>query len=44
MHASDGVFNKGLGFDLLLKDVLFLAACIPVLWMVSALALSKQER
>jgi len=44
MHASEGVFNKGLGFDLLLKDVLFLAACIPVLWMVSALALSKQER
>ena len=43
MHASKGVFTKGLGADLLMQDVIFLACCIPILWAVSALALRKQE-
>ncbi|MGZ9110872.1 MAG: ribosome-associated ATPase/putative transporter RbbA [Rhodoplanes sp.] len=44
MHASKGVFTKGLGPDLLMQDVIFLACCIPVLWIVSTLALAKQEK
>ncbi|ARN81754.1 ribosome-associated ATPase/putative transporter RbbA [Methylocystis bryophila] len=43
MHASRGVFTKGLGADLLMQDVVYLAFCIPVLWLVSVLALRKQE-
>ena len=44
MHASKGAFTKGLGADLLMQDVIFLACCIPVLWAVSTLALRKQEK
>ncbi|MGJ0509309.1 MAG: ribosome-associated ATPase/putative transporter RbbA [Methylocystis sp.] len=44
MHASKGAFTKGLGADLLMQDVIFLACCIPVLWAVSAMALRKQEK
>jgi ribosome-dependent ATPase len=44
MHASKGVFTKGLGFDLLAQDLVVLACIIPVLWAVSALALKKQEK
>jgi ribosome-dependent ATPase len=44
MHASKGVFTKGLGPDLLMQDVIFLACCIPILWAVSTLALRKQEK
>jgi ribosome-dependent ATPase len=44
MHASKGVFTKGLGFDLLAQDLVVLACIIPVLWAVSALALEKQEK
>ncbi|WP_442753823.1 ribosome-associated ATPase/putative transporter RbbA [Methylocystis sp. JAN1] len=44
MHASKGAFTKGLGADLLLQDVIFLACCVPVLWAVSTLALRKQEK
>jgi ribosome-dependent ATPase len=44
MHASVGAFTKGLGYGLLLRDVLFLAACIPVLWGISVLGLRKQEK
>ncbi len=43
MHASRGVFTKGLDADLLMQDVIYLAFCIPVLWVVSVLALRKQE-
>jgi ribosome-dependent ATPase len=43
MHASKGAFTKGLGPDLLMQDVIFLACCIPILWAVSTLALRKQE-
>ena len=44
MHASKGAFTKGLGPDLLMQDVIFLACCIPILWAVSIMALRKQER
>ena len=44
MHASKGVFTKGLGADLLMPDVIYLAWCIPVLWFVSVLMLRKQEK
>jgi ribosome-dependent ATPase len=44
MHASKGVFTKGLGFDLLAQDLVVLACIIPILWAVSALALEKQEK
>ena len=44
MHASKGAFTKGLGADLLMQDVIFLAVCIPILWIVSTLALRKQEK
>jgi ribosome-dependent ATPase len=44
MHASKGAFTKGLGADLLMQDVIFLACCIPVLWALSTLALRKQEK
>jgi ribosome-dependent ATPase len=44
MHASKGAFTKGLGPDLLMQDVIFLAICIPILWAVSTIALRKQER
>jgi len=44
MHASKGAFTKGLGPDLLMQDVVFLAIWIPILWAVSTLALRKQEK
>ena len=44
MHASKGVFTKGLGFDLLAQDLVVLACIIPILWAVSVLALEKQEK
>ena len=44
MHASKGAFTKGLGADLLMQDITFLAICIPILWAVSTLALRKQEK
>ncbi|MGA9823508.1 MAG: ribosome-associated ATPase/putative transporter RbbA [Methylocystis sp.] len=44
MHASKGVFTKGLGADLLMQDVIFLACSVPLLWAVSTLALRKQEK
>ena len=44
MHASKGVFTKGLGFDLLAQDLVVLACAIPILWAISVLALEKQEK
>ena len=44
MHASIGAYTKGLGADLLLRDLIVLACCIPILWAVSAIALNKQEK
>jgi ribosome-dependent ATPase len=44
MHSSLGVFTKGLGPGLLAGDVVYLACCTPVLLLVSALGLRKQEK
>jgi ribosome-dependent ATPase len=44
MHSSLGAYTKGLGVDLMLRDMLFLLACIPVLLLLSTLALRKQEK
>ena len=43
MHASVGAFTKGLGPGLLAGDVLALAAFIPVLTVLTAAALKRQE-
>ena len=43
MHASVGAFTKGLGFRLLSGDVLALALFIPVLTVLTAAALKRQE-
>ncbi|NPD22233.1 ribosome-associated ATPase/putative transporter RbbA [Corallococcus exiguus] len=44
MHASLGAFTKGLGAGLILRDVAFLAVCVPVLLAISVLGLRKQEK
>ena len=44
MHSSVGAFTKGLGPELMVKDVVFLACCIPILWAVSMIGLRKQEK
>jgi len=44
MHSSVGAYTKGLAPGLMLQDIVFLAACIPVLYIVSALLLRKQEK
>jgi ribosome-dependent ATPase len=44
MHSSVGAYTKGLGPGLMMKDVLFLACCIPIFWGVSMLGLKKQEK
>lgn len=44
MHSSVGAYTKGLGANLLMQDIIFLACCIPVLWAISFLGLRKQEK
>ncbi|WP_242593762.1 ribosome-associated ATPase/putative transporter RbbA [Corallococcus exiguus] len=44
MHASLGAFTKGLGAGLILRDVAFLAVCVPLLLAISVLGLRKQEK
>jgi len=44
MHASLGAYTKGLGPGLLLNDVLYMLAAIPVLFAISLAGLRKQER
>jgi ribosome-dependent ATPase len=44
MHASLGAYTKGLGLDLMMNDMLYLLACIPVLLLLSMLGLRKQEK
>jgi ribosome-dependent ATPase len=44
MHASLGAYTKGLGLDLMVRDMLYLLACIPVLLLISTFALNKQEK
>jgi ribosome-dependent ATPase len=42
MHASLGAYTKGLAPALMLRDVIFLACCFPVLLGISWLGLRKQ--
>jgi len=44
MHSSVGAYTKGLAPGLMLQDIVFLAACIPVLYIACALLLRKQEK
>lgn len=44
MHSSLGAYTKGLGLDLMLRDMLYLLICIPVLLLLSTLGLRKQEK
>ncbi|MBN9687771.1 ribosome-associated ATPase/putative transporter RbbA [Corallococcus sp. NCSPR001] len=44
MHASLGAFTKGLGAGLILRDVAFMAVCVPLLLAISVLGLRKQEK
>jgi ribosome-dependent ATPase len=44
MHSSVGAYTKGLGPDLMMQDIIFLACCIPILWAVSMFGLKKQEK
>jgi ribosome-dependent ATPase len=44
MHSSLGAYTKGLGAGLLIKDVVFLVCCIPVLLAISYAGLRKQEK
>jgi ribosome-dependent ATPase len=43
MHSSVGAYTKGLAPALMLPDLVFLAAVIPILWAVSMFGLKKQE-
>jgi ribosome-dependent ATPase len=44
MHSSLGAYTKGLGPRYMLKDILFLIVCIPILLAISFLGLRKQEK
>jgi len=44
MHSSLGAYTKGLGVQLMVGDLLFLAGCIPVFMAISFIGLRKQER
>jgi ribosome-dependent ATPase len=43
MHASLGAYTKGIGADLMLKDIAFLGCCVPVLLAISWLGMRKQD-
>jgi ribosome-dependent ATPase len=44
MHSSLGAYTKGIGASLMIQDLVFLAACIPILLGISFLGLKKQEK
>jgi ribosome-dependent ATPase len=44
MHSSLGAYTKGLGANLMVGDIVFLAACIPVFLAISFIGLRKQEK
>jgi len=44
MHSSVGAYTKGLGPDLMMQDIIFLACCIPILLTVAVVGLRKQEK
>lgn len=44
MHSSVGTYTKGIGPELMMQDIIFLACAIPVLWAISWVGLRKQEK
>jgi ribosome-dependent ATPase len=44
MHSSVGAYTKGLGFRLMLKDLIVLAVTIPILLGISVIGLKKQDK
>jgi ribosome-dependent ATPase len=44
MHSSLGAYTKGLGANLLIGDVIYMACCIPILLAISVAGLRKQEK
>lgn len=44
MHSSLGTYTKGLSADLMIGDIVFLACCIPILFVISFIGLRKQEK
>jgi ribosome-dependent ATPase len=44
MHSSVGAYTKGLSAGLMMRDIVFLACCIPVLIGISYFFLRKQEK
>ncbi|HVT07430.1 MAG TPA: ABC transporter permease, partial [Polyangia bacterium] len=44
MHSSLGAYTKGLGPGLMMQDILFMLACVPVLVIIGVAGLRKQER
>jgi ribosome-dependent ATPase len=44
MHSSLGAYTKGLGFNLMVGDIIFMLCAIPVLLALSFVGLRKQER
>jgi len=44
MHSSLGAYTKGLRPGMMMGDIIFLACAIPVLWAISYIGLSKQEK
>jgi ribosome-dependent ATPase len=44
MHASLGAYTKGLGPELLVRDILYMLCAIPTFLVISVIGLRKQER
>jgi ribosome-dependent ATPase len=44
MHSSVGAYTKGLGFDLMVKDLVVLLCTIPILLGISVIGLKKQDK
>src|SRR5205085_9664716 len=44
MHSSLGAFTKGLSPALMFNDILYMLCAIPLLLLVSAIGLKKQEK
>jgi ribosome-dependent ATPase len=44
MHSSLGAYTKGLGFDMMMRDIIYMLICIPILLLISVIGLRKQEK
>lgn len=44
MHASLGAYTKGLGFDMVMRDIVYMLCAIPVFLLISVIGLRKQEK